>query len=84
MTRYLSPYKLGQGVEVSISIYNASGQLIRTLDLGYKNAGAYISKEKAGYWDGRNEKGEKVSSGIYFYTLKAGDFTATKKFMMLK
>jgi hypothetical protein len=78
------PYTLGKDVEVSIIIYNASGQLIRTLNLGHQNAGAYISRDKAAYWDGRNESGEKVSSGAYFYTIKAGNFTATRKLVVLR
>jgi len=79
------PYKLAKDVEVAIAIYNSSGHLIRNLNLGYRSAGIYISKDKAAHWDGRNEAGEQVSSGIYFYTIQAGsDFTATKKMMMAK
>lgn len=78
------PYTLGKGVEVSITIYNASGRLIRTLNLGYQNAGEYISKAKTAYWDGKNENGEKVSSGLYFYTIQAGNFAATKRMILLK
>jgi hypothetical protein len=73
------PYKLGQGVEVAIAIYSASGQLIRVLDLGYQKAGAYISKDSAAYWDGRNEAGEHIASGVYFCTIQAGDSVATRK-----
>jgi hypothetical protein len=78
------PYRLGQGVEVKITIYSASGHMVRTLDLGYRPAGDYMSKGKAAYWDGKNEAGELVSSGIYFYTFQAGDFTAIKKLVMIK
>ncbi len=78
------PYTLGEGVDVSITIYSANGQVIRTLDLGYQNPGAYVSKEKSGYWDGRNEGGEQVCSGVYFYNIKAGDFTATRKFVVMR
>jgi hypothetical protein len=78
------PYRLGQGVEVKVTIYGSSGHLVRTLDLGYRSAGDYMSKGKAAYWDGRNEAGELVSSGIYFYTFQAGDFTAIKKIVMIK
>lgn len=76
------PYKLGKGIEVNITIYSASGQPIRALKLGYQEAGAYISRNKAAYWDGKNEAGEEVSSGIYFYTLQAGEFTAVKKIIV--
>jgi len=69
---------------VSIRIYSIAGQLIRTLELGDRNAGIYISRSRAAYWDGRNEAGEGVSSGVYFYTIQADDFTATKKMIMAK
>ena len=72
------PYKLAVGAEVQIKIYNLTGQLIRTLDLGEKEPGEYISKDKAAYWDGRNNSGEEIASGIYFYQLRAGDKVFTK------
>lgn len=78
------PYTLGEGVEVKITIRNASGQSIRILHLGYREPGIYISKDKAAYWDGCNESGERVSSGVYFYTIQAGDFIATKKLLLAK
>ncbi len=60
-------------------IYSAAGQLLKTLDLGLKPAGGYISKDRAVYWDGCDDAGQPVASGIYFYTLKAGSFQATGK-----
>lgn len=78
------PYQLEGATPVSIRIYNATGQLIRVLDMGYKNAGVYLSRSRAVYWDGKSEAGEQVSSGIYFYTIQAGDYTATRKMLMLK
>jgi len=54
------------------------------LDLGHKPAGAYIAREKAAHWDGKNEAGEYVSSGIYFYSIQAGEFTATKKMLIAR
>jgi hypothetical protein len=78
------PYHLKDANDVSIRIYNSAGQLIRTLDLGYRDAGVYSSQSKSAYWDGRNEAGEQVSSGIYFYNITAGDFTATKKMVVKK
>jgi len=78
------PYRLGAAVDVDIVIHDISGRLIRTLRLGYRGAGAYTSKAKAAYWDGKNESGEEVSSGIYFCTIKAGDFVATRKLVMIK
>ena len=78
------PYKLAKDVDVAIRIYDVAGRLVRTLDLGHKPAGFYTSKSKAAYWDGKNEAGESVSSGVYFYTLQAGKFAATKKMIMAK
>ncbi len=77
-------YRLSSDIEVFIRIYDMAGRLIRTLNLGYKPAGLYDSKSKAAYWDGMNEAGEKVSSGIYFYNIKAGNFVATKKLVIAK
>jgi len=78
------PYNLAKDADVIIKIYNVSGQLIRTLDLNHKEAGFYLRKDKAAYWDGRDNLGEKVASGIYFYTLKAGDFRATRRMVIMK
>lgn len=78
------PYQIKDNANVSIYIYSSTGQLIRTLDLGYKKAGFYLDKEKAVYWDGKNEFGEYVASGVYFYTIKAGDFTSTRKMVISK
>ena len=76
------PYHLAQDVNVTIRIYSVSGELIKTLDLGHRPAGFYITKDKAAYWDGKNEAGEQVASGIYFYTIQAGEFAATKKMVI--
>ena len=65
------PYQLSESAQVVIKIYNVQGQLIRTLSLGRKDAGYYTTKERAGYWDGRNTQGEQVASGVYFYYLTA-------------
>ncbi|RKU24755.1 hypothetical protein C6503_00620 [Candidatus Poribacteria bacterium] len=78
------PYQLQKPADVQISIYNQSGILIRELSLGYQAAGQYISRSRAAYWDGRNQVGEPVASGLYFYTLTAGDFSATRKMLILK
>ncbi len=78
------PYKLAEDVSVTIIIYHVSGRLIRTLDLGHKPAGFCISRGKAAYWDGRNEAGESVGSGVYFYSIKAGDFTDTRKMLITR
>lgn len=78
------PYQLEKSAEVTISIYSADGTLIRTLALGYQSAGIYRSRDRAAYWDGRNEVGESVASGVYFYTLSAGEFKATRKMLVIK
>jgi len=78
------PFAIAKESEVTISIYDASGKLIRMLELGVKKAGAYTSKDEAAYWDGRNDYGDRVSSGLYFYTIKAGDFTRTRKMVLIK
>ena len=78
------PYQLAKPVDVSVSIYSADGKLVRNLALGHKQAGIYSDKSRAAYWDGKNRQGEPVASGIYFYTLTAGDFTATKKMLIQK
>jgi hypothetical protein len=76
------PFALSRDVHVAIRIHDLGGHLVRTLDLGHKSAGIYVSRGKAGYWDGRNEAGETVASGIYFYNIQAGEFAATKKMVM--
>ena len=78
------PYQLSDPAEVTVSIYSVDGKLVRTLELGQMPAGAYSDKERAAYWDGQNEQGEPVASGVYFYTLTAGDFSATRKMVIRK
>ena len=78
------PYQLAKSAEVTVSIYAADGKLVRTLALGHLPTGVYHSRSRAAYWDGKNELGEPVASGLYFYTLKAGDFTATRKMLIRK
>lgn len=78
------PYDIEQNNNVTIEIYDALGKLIRVLDIGYKMRGHYVNENKAAYWDGRNSYGEQISSGIYFYRLKAGDFVAVGKMIALK
>ena len=78
------PYQLALPTEVTVAIHAADGRLVRTLSVGYQSAGVYQSKGRAVYWDGRNAQGEPVASGVYFYTLMTGDFTATKKLLIRK
>ena len=78
------PYQLAEGGEIEISIYAMSGKLIQTIYIGYKEAGYYHSKADAAYWDGKNQTGEKVASGMYFYHLKVGNFSTTRKLLLAK
>ena len=78
------PYQLAQPADVVISIFSIDGTVIRTLDLGHKPTGTYQDKTVAAYWDGRNEIGEFVASGVYFYTLTAGKFKSTRKMLIRK
>ena len=78
------PYHLSKPASVTVSIYAADGRSVRRLVLGHQAAGIYESRSRAAYWDGRNAFGEPVASGIYFYTLTAGDFAATRKLLIRK
>jgi len=78
------PYRLSKDANVRVEIYNVSGQLVRTLSLGIKEAGNYVNNRRAAYWDGNNEAGEAVASGVYFYVIRAGAFGATGRMAILK
>ena len=78
------PYHLAKDADVTLHIYAVNGTLVRTLSLGHQAAGMYQNRSRAAYWDGKNAFGEKVASGVYFYRLIAGDFTATRKMLIRK
>ena len=78
------PYQLGNDTHVKFSIYDSTGKLVRLMNLGHKPAGSYMNKDKAIYWDGRNEAGEPVSSGAYFIQLSADSFSSTRKMVMIR
>ena len=78
------PYQLAKDGEVTLTISDVKGQVVRTLALGYQPAGVYQEKSRAAYWDGKNVEGERVASGVYFYTLKTGEFAATRKMLIRK
>ena len=78
------PYRLAEDADVSLTIYDTSGALVRSIDIGHQTAAVYETRAKAIYWDGRNRFGEQVASGIYFYSLSAGDFSATRRMVILK
>ena len=78
------PYQLATPADVTVAIYAVDGSVVRTLALGHQSVGIYQGKNRAAYWDGRNSIGEPVASGVYFYTLTAGEFTATRKMLIRK
>ena len=78
------PYQLAVPAEVALTIYDMNGGAVRRLEMGHQAAGMYQNRNRALYWDGRNGRGESVASGLYFYTLKAGEFTATRKMLIRK
>ena len=79
------PYRLAQAAEVTLDIYDTNGRLVRTIDIGFKPAAVYESRASAIYWDGRNNYGERVASGTYFYHLTAGDdYASTRRMVILK
>ena len=87
------PYQLAEPAEVTLTIHSVNGTVVRRLALGYQPAGIYQTRTRAAYWDGKNEVGESVASGVYFYTLStestrdsvtAGDFSATRKMLIRK
>ena len=78
------PYQLAKAADVSVTIYDVGGRLVRTVSVGFKPVGYYLTRERAAYWDGRNETGEPVSSGVYFLQFVAGDFAATQRVVIVK
>jgi hypothetical protein len=78
------PFQLSEGSDVEVRIYNSTGQLVKVLDLGFRDAGYYTSRDTSARWDGRDNNGEEVSSGVYFYTIRAGEYTATRKMLLVK
>ena len=78
------PYQLALAADVTLTIYDTKGVLVRQLDLGYQQAGYYTDRTQAAYWDGRNNAGESVGSGVYFYQLRAGNYSTTLKMVILK
>jgi len=78
------PFQLKDSDNVKIFIYSQSGELVRELDLGYKPAGVYYSPDRAGHWDGKDRYGIPVASGVYFYKINAGKFSAVKKLLIQK
>lgn len=78
------PYRLAQDAFVTLTIYDGAGWVVRAIDLGHQTAAFYENRSQAIYWDSRNQVGEQVASGVYFYHLSAGDYSATRKMLILK
>ena len=78
------PYQLSEGSRVTVKIYDVTGSLVRTIEVGYKPVGYYLTRERAVYWDGRNQNREPVSSGVYFYTLNTDTYTQTRRMVIVK
>ncbi|MYK19047.1 T9SS type A sorting domain-containing protein [Candidatus Poribacteria bacterium] len=78
------PYHLAAATDVQITIYDATGGVVRRLDLGHQSAGYYTARSRAAYWDGKNALGESVASGIYFYQLQADTVSHLRKMLILK
>ena len=78
------PFELNQDSDVSLTIYDTAGRLVRHLDLGFQPAGTYLQRDRAIYWDGRTQSAEQVASGTYFYTLKTAGYVSTQKMIILK
>ena len=78
------PYQLSEGSTVTVKIYDVTGSLVRTIEVGHKPVGYYLTREQTVYWDGRNQNGESISSGVYFYTLITDHYTQTRRMVIVK
>ncbi len=78
------PYQLNEGGQVDINIYDTHGRLVRTLEIGYREAGFHLDRSRAAYWDGRNTRNEQVASGVYFYQIQVGVYNAIRRMLVLK
>jgi len=78
------PYELATETPVTIRIYDLKGHIVRELNLGRQSADSYITKDKAAYWDGKDEHGQKMASGVYWYALRAEGFSAIRRLVILK
>ncbi len=78
------PYDLAEEADVRITIYNLKGETVNQLKVGFQAAGTYRTQSRAAYWDGCNSIGEPVASGVYFYTLQAGQVRVSRKMVITK
>ena len=78
------PYHLANPSHVQITIYDTRGSIVRQLNLGHQREGYYTRRSRAAYWDGKNDVGERVASGVYFYQLQADQLSFLRKMVILK
>ena len=78
------PYQLQAPARVHLTIYDVRGAVVRTLDLGYRPAGRYLTPAQAANWDGRDQRRDRVASGLYLFRLQAGDFAGVRKMLLLR
>jgi hypothetical protein len=78
------PYQITEDCDVTINILNSLGTTVRKINLGNKPAGLYMTQGRAAYWDGKDDSGSAVASGIYFYSIKAGEYWAVKKMIIVR
>ena len=78
------PYQLHAHAQVRLTIYDIRGALIRKIDLGCQQAGQYLTSANAAHWDGRDQHGQRVASGVYVYQLQAGLVVHGRKMLLVK
>ena len=78
------PYHLAHPADVGLTIYDTKGAVVRRFELEHQPAGFYTARSKALYWNGRNASGEWVASGVYFYQLRAGNYSALRRMVIVK
>ena len=78
------PYQLAESANVTLTIYDTTGAVVRRIDLGHQSAGYYTERTRAAYWDGRNASGETVASGLYFYQLETPSYRQLRRMVILK
>jgi hypothetical protein len=78
------PFELEQEASVSMTIFDSRGRIVRKLEIGHRPAGRHLSQSQAAYWNGRNQRGEAVAAGVYFYTLSTNGYTASRKMVIVK
>ncbi|MEO2004440.1 MAG: FlgD immunoglobulin-like domain containing protein, partial [Candidatus Poribacteria bacterium] len=78
------PFELSDDSDVAIRVYDSRGMLVRRIDVGYREEGYYTRRADAAYWDGRNEFGERVASGVYIYEVRAGSYRGMRRMVILK